>query len=62
MSIYDKIPQDPVMLLSFINTQLRDTYESFDAFSIAFQTDKEDILKKMKDIDYEYDPDLNQFI
>lgn len=62
MAIYDKIPNDPVMLLSFINTQLRDTYESFDAFSIAFQLDKEEIQKKLKDIDYEYDPALNQFI
>ena len=62
MTIYNKIPNDPVMLLSFINTQLRDTYESFDAFVIAFQVDREEVLAKMKGIDYEYDEKTNQFI
>lgn len=62
MTIYNKIPGDPVMLLSFINTQLRDTYESFDAFAIAFQVNKDEILAKMKSIDYEYDEATNQFI
>lgn len=62
MTMYDKIPKDPVMLLSFINTQLRDTYESFDAFAIAFQVDKEAVLRTMKSIDYEYDSATNQFI
>lgn len=62
MTIYNKIPTDPVMLLSFINTQLRDTYESFDAFAIAFLVDKDEVLAKMKSIDYEYDSTTNQFI
>ncbi|NSK78081.1 DUF4250 domain-containing protein, partial [Blautia massiliensis (ex Durand et al. 2017)] len=26
------IPKDPVMLLSYVNTQLRDFYRSLDAF------------------------------
>lgn len=62
MTMYEKIPNDPVMLLSFINTQLRDTYESFDAFVIAFQVDASEVLKKMSAIDYEYDAATNQFI
>lgn len=62
MTMYEKIPNDPVMLLSFINTQLRDTYESFEAFAIAFQVNAEEILAKMHSIDYEYDATVNQFI
>lgn len=62
MTMYEKIPNDPVMLLSFINTQLRDTYESFDAFVIAFQVDASEVLEKMSAIDYEYDAATNQFI
>lgn len=62
MTMYDKLPKDPVMLLSFINTQLRDTYESFEAFAIAYQVDTAETIATLKGIDYEYDAALNQFI
>lgn len=62
MTMYEKLPKDPVMLLSFINTQLRDTYESFDDFANAFQVNGPETLALMKSIDYEYDPVVNQFI
>lgn len=62
MAMYDSLPKDPVMLLSFINTQLRDHYESFDAFVIAYQADGSQITDKLKSIDYEYDAVTNQFI
>lgn len=62
MTMYDKLPRDPVMLLSFINTQLRDTYESFDAFAIAYQVDAEATIQTLRSIDYEYDAMVNQFI
>lgn len=60
--MYDKLPKDPVMLLSFINTQLRDHYASFDAFVNAYQVNKEETLNTLRAIDYEYDPAVNQFI
>lgn len=62
MTMYEKLPKDPVMLLSFINTQLRDTYESFAAFANAYQVDEEETIAIMKSIDYEYDSSVNQFI
>lgn len=62
MTMYQKLPNDPVMLLSFINTQLRDSYKDFDAFVAAFQVDKNTILDKMNLIDYSYDKATNQFI
>ena len=31
----DQLPKDPVILLSYINTQLRDFYPSLDAFCEA---------------------------
>lgn len=62
MTMYEKLPNDPVMLLSFINTQLRDTYESFDDFATAFQLDGNTILEKLKQIDYVYDETVNQFV
>ena len=56
------IPKDPMILLSYVNTQLRDFYSSLDAFCEEKQVDKEEIVKKLHVIDYEYDTDLNQFV
>lgn len=62
MSMYDNLPKDPVILLSFTNTQLRDTFESLDAFCINFQVSKEEICAKLAALNYEYDEATNQFI
>lgn len=56
------IPNDPVMLLSFVNTQLRDNYASLEEFIADYQCDREEIEAKLKSIDYEYDKTLNKFI
>lgn len=62
MAMYETLPKDPVMLLSFINTQLRDTYESFESFAIAYQLDEKETIETLRGIDYEYDTAVNQFI
>lgn len=56
------IPNDPVMLLSFVNTQLRDNFPSFDEFCSSFGVDKSDIEDKLKKLDYVYDKDNNRFV
>lgn len=56
------IPKDPVMLLSYINTQLRDFYESLEALCEDKKIDQEELVGKLKLIDYEYDRSRNQFI
>ena len=55
------IPKDPVMLLSYINTQLRDYYESLDELCRELELSKESIIKTLKTIDYEYNAVQNQF-
>ena len=50
------------MLLSYINTQLRDFYSSLDGLAEGLELDKEEIIKKLSAIDYEYDADRNQFV
>ena len=62
MSMYDQLPKDPVMLLSFTNTQLRDTFENLDSFCYNFQILQSDLEEKLKSIDYIYDEKTNQFI
>lgn len=56
------IPKDPVMLLSFTNTQLRDNYENLNEFCKAYILDENTIINTLKNIDYEYDDKLNQFV
>lgn len=55
------MPKDPVMLLSFLNTQLRDNYASLDELCAALGENKNEILEKLKSIHYEYDSRLNAF-
>jgi len=54
--------KDPVILLSVINTKLRDFYSSLDALCEDLQVSKESIIEKLADIDYEYDKKRNQFV
>lgn len=55
------MPQDPVMLLSFINLKLRDYYGSLDTLCEDMDIDKEEILQKLGAIGYRYDKERNQF-
>lgn len=56
------IPKDPVILLSYVNTQLRDYYESLDALCTCRGLKKSELVEKLRMIDYEYDEEINQFI
>ena len=57
-----QLPKDPVMLLSFTNTQLRDFYPNLSEFCKAFMLDETELVQTLKGIDYEYDTTRNQFI
>ena len=56
------IPKDPVMLLSYFNTHLRDYYDSLDDFLKDKELSREGLIKKLASIDYQYDAELNQFV
>ena len=55
------LPSDPVILLSYINTQLRDKYNSLDALCDDMDVSAEDIKNKLAAIDYTYNEELNKF-
>lgn len=55
------MPNDPVMLLSFINMKLRDQYSSLDSLCDDMNADKDMIIEKLCKINYEYDEKINQF-
>ena len=56
------IPNDPVMLLSFVNLKLRDFYSNLDVMCEDLELEKEELLKKLEGIDYHYNPERNQFV
>lgn len=55
------IPNDPMMLLSFINMKLRDEYNSFDSLCDNLDVDKDEIVSKLGAVGYRYNKDNNQF-
>ena len=55
------IPNDPVMLLSFVNMKLRDKYASLDVMCEDLDISSEEIVEKLAKIDYHYDTEKNQF-
>ena len=60
--MYTGLPGDPVILLSVVNTKLRDFYPSLEALCEDMQADQKEITDKLKMIDYEYDKDRNKFV
>ena len=58
----NSLPTDPVMLLSVINTKLRDCYPSLDCLCEDMEVSKEEIIQKLSKIDYKYQAKINQFV
>lgn len=56
------LPRDPVMLLSVVNTKLRDYYSTLDVLCEDMQVDKQELIGKLGMIDYTYDAGSNQFV
>lgn len=56
------LPEDPFILLSYINTQLRDSYPSLEELQKSLGVDIRAIEHKLSAIDYHYDAGRNQFI
>ncbi len=55
------LPSDPIILLSFVNTRLRDQYSSLDALCEDLQADKGELVDRLSSVGFDYDPASNQF-
>ena len=44
-----KIPQDPIICLSYVNTQLRDFYSSLDLLCDDLMINRDELVKKLAD-------------
>ena len=56
------LPQNPYMLLSVVNTRLRDAYPTLDVLCEELQTQPEDLCSRLAEVGYGYSPEHNQFI
>lgn len=55
------IPRDPVICVSFMNTQLRDFYGDLDGLCEAFEIDRTELEERLNQVGYFYKEELNQF-
>ena len=58
----EQLPKDPMMLLSVVNTKLRDFYPSLDALCEDMEVDRQEIETILQKIRYQYKEDLNRFV
>lgn len=56
-----ELPKDPMILFSLINMKLRDFYPSLDALCSDLNVNKEDIVNRLKEAGFEYNPEQNKF-
>ncbi len=56
------LPEDPDILLSFVNTKLRDEYDSLSGLCAATDEDEAALCEKLAKAGWRYDAALNQFI
>lgn len=57
-----KLPQDPFILLSYINTKLRDHYKSLEALCTDLEIEQAQLEADLAVINYSYAKELNRFV
>lgn len=55
------LPSDPYILLSYVNTKLRDDYDSLDELCVSLGVSKDDVVKPLAEAGFTYQPSINQF-
>ena len=56
------MPKDPAILLSFVNTKLRDEYPSLAELCAALDADRSALEASLAALNYRYSPEQNQFV
>ena len=56
------LPRDPVMLFSYVNTQLRDRGIGLDDFCAEEGVDRASLCEALRQAGFEYDPGTNRFV
>lgn len=56
------MPKDPAILLSYVNTKLRDEFPSLAELCAALDADRAALEAALERLDYRYSPERNQFV
>lgn len=56
------LPNDPIMLMSYLNTQLRDNYPNLDELCASYCVEKGEIVEELKRVGIFFDEKLNKFV
>lgn len=56
------LPKDPMLLLSVVNTKLRDYYPTLDRLCEDLAVSKKELEEKLEQIGYTYMEEKNQFV
>lgn len=56
-----QLPTDPIILLSFINTRLRDEYPTLDELCRTLDIDRSRLEQTLSEAGFAYEPEQNQF-
>ncbi len=56
------LPKDPIILLSVVNTRLRDLYSNLQELCAAEDADPEEVAGTLAGAGYRYDAAQNQFV
>ncbi len=56
-----ELPDNPMMLLSVVNTKLRDEYSSLDDLCEDLHIDRKELEQKLATMRYEYNSGTNRF-
>ena len=55
------LPKDPMILLSYVNTQLRDNYNSLDALCEGLDVSRCELEETLNTVGFQYDAAQNRF-
>lgn len=56
------LPKDPIILFSYVNTKLRDEYDSLEELCASEDVAMETLLNTLNAVGFTYQPEHNQFI
>lgn len=60
--MWEDIPRDPHILLSLVNTELRDRFSDPEAWCDDYGVSPEELKERLEKAGYRYDPERNQFV
>ena len=55
------LPKDPMILLSYVNTRLRDDYPTLDALCEGLDVSRAELEEKLEAVGFVYDERQNRF-